>query len=595
MVEKLARFRALEQNFQSLQHIRSMDKNKDGQIVLSELDSNKDHELDKEVLDPGKVPSEEQREQIKQKFEAAQKEQQQGLSKDPVVFQVKPLTESLYQIWAEQEALVAPVRSMFKALRESAQGRLALDAINTNGNGRIDKEELQALEDDPELRAKVTSLVAESGQDPTLLEDIPVYLESIKYVDLEHYIDKDAPELNVDYGFNSFDSGNERIWKEDIQPLVTEDSAHKDRLDELALLDLKQPLGIEDTARYVELKREIKTYAKNLELARGTILANSQTHPGVQALLSKLELHGMTNLETLSYIEQLTQKEAGKKMLVALNERLDGFLVSSASELSSKERKQLVCDILHETAWPEDINQASKGTCGATTLQTKLAILDPTKYAQICLTLAEGRPFNLTPSESPGVQLFPNETWRLDVPDQDTRLLSSKIIQNAFMEFSHQYAAKEGPENSTQIEGKRVFYDSRVNVDTAQGFKVSFDKIRKQFPDLASLSDDTLFELGKGTPEPSTAMLEGLLIGKVMTVQNDKKDPHDMVQLIDAQLARGVPVSLTVNTHGQETHAVLVTAKDDSVNPAVYTLTTWRAQFHCTAEEMERFIISLRK
>ncbi|MGE3727378.1 MAG: papain-like cysteine protease family protein [Candidatus Sericytochromatia bacterium] len=102
---------------------------------------------------------------------------------------------------------------------------------------------------------------------------------------------------------------------------------------------------------------------------------------------------------------------------------------------------------LQEIAFPESINQHSRGTCAATTAQIALAVKNPEKYINIVSSLvsqAGSCPSTLVPLNK---DIEMKRVTDTDLPDNSGRSISSRIIQSAFMQYAK---GAEKYENTSQ-------------------------------------------------------------------------------------------------------------------------------------------------
>lgn len=111
--------------------------------------------------------------------------------------------------------------------------------------------------------------------------------------------------------------------------------------------------------------------------------------------------------------------------------------------------RTLVCDLVRELATPSAIHQGSKGTCGPTTVQIKLAEDNPAEYARIVAGLA---------SETGEVQLANGETIRREegtaTDDFSGRTQSSRLWQAAMMELGNGDASYDNGTDAHTLDGE---------------------------------------------------------------------------------------------------------------------------------------------
>ena len=318
------------------------------------------------------------------------------------------------------------------------------------------------------------------------------------------------------------------------------------------------------------------------------ILAKADNNPEVKKLLDNLSTKGAFTAVNLQAINKVLDKLSDKKGIQDIAKELNTFLVSTEGKFSSTEKLQIVKDILHDLAYPDDIDQSNKGTCSATATQMKLAIDDPLKYADVCTTLACGKDY----AGKDDKVLKPNYTFMGDI--YDGRSLSSKIMQNSFMDYAHSL-----DQNYVMFEGSKIFYDSKISIDGAQGLdkkKDDLKNLKEANPYLKDVDDKTIEKLGGGLFSPQAESLEKALFGNVYNTDegffrnyNFYNTNSDIIDDIKKDVKNGKPVPISV-----QGHAVLVESFDEKGNPPKFIINSWSQKFEITPENLEKVLKSAR-
>jgi len=303
-------------------------------------------------------------------------------------------------------------------------------------------------------------------------------------------------------------------------------------------------------------------------------------------LTDTLQSQGALSSESLLYLEKALEKH-GLEVLNEVSETLLQFLASDSGQLSPAEKQELSQDLLHDLAFPENIDQAAKGSCAAAALQMKLAITQPSKYVQLATTLAQNKPYVLSPERS----LAHNTSYAND--PTDTRRLSAKILQNSLMDAGLAHKSQREPDKTmsyTQA-GQQIFYDSRISIDKAQSTRARLDleKIRAETPALRDKPDAELRKLGEGLESDDMAYLEQQLFGEqVQGLKRGDLPATEIRQRIDAALAGGQAVTLDL-----EDHVAVITEKRQT-SPPVYTLACWGKTFAVSEAQLEKILRATR-
>ncbi|MFN4151530.1 MAG: hypothetical protein ACK4IX_11350, partial [Candidatus Sericytochromatia bacterium] len=120
------------------------------------------------------------------------------------------------------------------------------------------------------------------------------------------------------------------------------------------------------------------------------LLQKTNNDPNVVALLDKIG----NDKKAGHYIEKLFQDNPDKasEICKSLSTYLD--TPSSPNALVDSDKKlSYAKDLLHDVAYPTDIAQKNKKTCGATAVQVQLAIQDPKQYIDLSTSLADGKAY----------------------------------------------------------------------------------------------------------------------------------------------------------------------------------------------------------
>ncbi|MGE3724814.1 MAG: hypothetical protein AB7I41_04635, partial [Candidatus Sericytochromatia bacterium] len=225
------------------------------------------------------------------------------------------------------------------------------------------------------------------------------------------------------------------------------------------------------------------------------------TQPAVLGLLNQIQKQGGQEAENLILLKQFLGQHP-PEVAAAAAEKLTTWLqspVSKGAAIPQAQRADFLNGLLRDVAFPEDIDQGDKGTCAAAAIQMELTRKDPVKYLDLATTLAEGKSFKLLETPQGEVRrLYPNTTFAKDKKDE--RLLSSRLIQNSFMNLGHQAGEND---YHTFHRGQLSHYDSRLSVDSAQGLDVAqaLKQEARKHPDLKPLPNPVLARLSDGLSE----------------------------------------------------------------------------------------------
>lgn len=328
------------------------------------------------------------------------------------------------------------------------------------------------------------------------------------------------------------------------------------------------------------------------------------SQPAVLKLLNQLPKQGGKASENLVLLQQFLRQHP-PEVAAAAAEKLSSWLqspVSKEATIGKAQRPEFVNALLRDLAFPEDIDQGDKGTCAAAAIQMELARKDPVKYLDMATTLAEGQSYRLLDTPQGEVRrLYPNTTFAKDKKDE--RLLSSRLIQNSFMNLGHQ--AGENDYHSFH-QGRSSHYDSRLSVDGAQGLneKEALRQAARTHADLRKLPPPVLERMSDGLSEGEMEYLAQGLFGNQwqdlaakyhveVTVPDPDKpgktmqvkrvnNPDALLKEVDQALALGRKLTI-----GSEDHAMLLTGKEIVNGKPVYVISSWSGRYHMTPEALK--------
>lgn len=167
------------------------------------------------------------------------------------------------------------------------------------------------------------------------------------------------------------------------------------------------------------------------------------------------------------------------------------------SRISSS--RDVVVSALHDIAAPSDISQGNVGSCGGTSVQVQVAVRDPEEYLNIIDKLSKNQSY----ITKKGDEIKPNWTFINEgTPGSiDTRRrLSSKIIQNAFMDFAN---GSQDYDSSKVSSGLYAFQE--VNI-----MKSLFGKDYVSYENDDFSGEQLLKIISNSNPSPSNPVLLGI-------------------------------------------------------------------------------------
>jgi len=159
------------------------------------------------------------------------------------------------------------------------------------------------------------------------------------------------------------------------------------------------------------------------------------------------------------YISKLFKENPEKA--IEISKSLSKYLNTESPNgalFDPKLKEGYVKDILHDIAYPTDIAQRQEGTCAATSVQVKLARENPQKYVEIATSLANGQNSN---NISPNRKFDPEFNNDFTNPNADSRTLSAKVMQNAFMDYANAGKDWGSRESDSAIDGG--LYDKEID------------------------------------------------------------------------------------------------------------------------------------
>lgn len=272
------------------------------------------------------------------------------------------------------------------------------------------------------------------------------------------------------------------------------------------------------------------------------VLAEVQSEGGAEAVDGIVTGTGVDGHYTGSMLRSLQGLlEAGRLS----PELLQGFEQLNAAPLHSElepQRLTLMRSALQELAFPERIEQHSKGTCAPTTIQILLSLKNPVQYLRILqgLSSPDGKVPEAVLNGASGMEREA-DTLR---DDRSGRSLSSRLLQPAFMEYAN----------------------AEQNYDNARDRNSDGQNEYAGLPEHSAIYlSDALF--GKGTyqfryvnasPDPSWQgyVPAGILLGELKQA-----------------LGQGEPVPVGLRW-GESGHKILLTALDQADQKA-YFMNPW--------------------
>lgn len=546
-----------QNQIQSLQALKKLDGDSNGKInaaeIKAKLDSDQDGQLSKTELDQAGITDLGLRQEVQKKYRQGQAQP------ELVLFRTADLDKHSQSL---QKGLERQEQRAEKALGKKLEDgfmQTVLNHFDSNHDNSLSVAEFQAIDS-----VKLKSLASTFNLDDKDLKAVMGQLK--KLADLRAPQGPQAVVLKPAEG-RDFASGMRYL----------DDPA--DEALSMARLQAAGPLRTELAQKYA-------------------------TQPAVLELLNQIQKQGGQEAENLILLKQFLGQHP-PEVTAAATEKLTTWLQSPVSKdaaIPKTQRADYLNGLLRDLAFPEDIDQGDKGTCAAAAIQMELARKDPVKYLNLATTLAEGQSFRLLDTPQGEVRrLYPNITFAKDKKDE--RLLSSRLIQNSFMNLGHQAGEND---YHTFHRGQPSYYDSRLSVDSAQGLNEA-DALKREarkHPDLKPLPKPVLARLSDGMSEGEMEYLAQGLFGnhwqdlaskyhvEVEVPDPEKpgkttkvkrvKDPEALLKEVDQALSLGRKLTI-----GSEDHAMLLTGKEMVNGKPVYIINSWSGRYHMTPESLK--------
>ncbi len=561
-------FRELNTQMGQWNQLRSLDQNGSGAVraadVREQVDTDRDGALSDQELDTAGLSDSEVREQLRQTYADATRSAD---GYQMALFSMPEIDARLGALTTQRDALAAEGASDLASINSGGDSRTILNIADDNRDGTLSVRELRSLD-----RASVTRLAREMN-----VEDMDERLDR-----LDDHLDAleangATPEQNALASVGSsagiFDSSARALGR--VSSVAVEAARRRDR--------------------------DSPPSPARLQQRSDDFLERVGNRPEVRQLLDGLQAQGQLNEESFLYLNSLLGR-SGPKVLNQVSNTLGDFLKANKG-LPAEQRGELVREVLHDLAFPADIEQGNRATCAATSVQMKLAQTNPARYASLVTTLADGKAFKL----GSGQKVFPNTTYQGD--NSDNRTLSGKVVQNALMDFARRRGnelAQAGHadfelESSYENNGQTIFYDSRFSADPAQGATLSQAQLSlaQATPALAGLSQSQLENFGLGLFDSESRELERRVLRNQVNNQTTHFDLGESgtvtVDSIDQMLAQGQPVSIDIpiQTQGQAEHSALIVARNEG-NPPTYRINSWGKTYEFTRSQLEALVITAR-
>jgi hypothetical protein len=294
----------------------------------------------------------------------------------------------------------------------------------------------QSGEIDYEKYGELKKFAGKSGG--TLTKDEEQFLSVIKIKgNLETLITSDSSNFTLKAYDVNFTDISKKAWEEDrdfytgklddTNPLKSEINDVGRNSFYSTLFEQKSETELNQKSAELKLKLDGSIKDKELKESVNNFLGKLNSFPDINK-----EKFQKNNLEALIFIDRMVNERQPhleeyqvKALLVKLNTMLD----ADYSQYSGRS-KELVLSALHDIAVPENISQKKISSCGATCVQIQLALRAPEEYLEMLDTLAREQDYK----SKGGALIKPNMSFYGDTTD---RSISSKIMQNAIMDFSN--------------------------------------------------------------------------------------------------------------------------------------------------------------
>lgn len=290
-----------------------------------------------------------------------------------------------------------------------------------------------------------------------------------------------------------------------------------------------------------EHKNQVRAFVSQFNFS-DLVLAEVQSEGGADAVDGIVTGTGVDGHYTSSMLNSLQGLLSSGRLNPELIGALQQLQTAPLHADLEPQRLTLLRSTLQELAFPERIEQHSKGTCAPTTVQIVLALRDPVKYTRIVTALAS--PTGSVPAaEIHGQNGMLREADTLR-DDKSGRSLSSRLLQPALMEFGN----------------------GELNYDNAK------DRNSDGKAEYAGLDEhgsirllEALFGKGSYALRYTHANPDPAWTGFVK--------PEKLMQEIETALDQGTPVPVGMRW-GESAHKVLLTKIDKPAN-RVYLINPW--------------------
>jgi len=326
--------------------------------------------------------------------------------------------------------------------------------------------------------------------------------------------------------------GLQREVRDDLDKTGTSisDAERKD----LLLSKLVLRLGREDFQQLPEAhKNNLLAFLNTFDFSE-LVAAEVQSEGGADAVEGIVTGTGVDGHYTNSILNSVQGLLSSQRLTPELLDAFKALQTASLHADLAPHRLTLLRSALQELAYPERIEQHSKGTCAATTVQIVLALKNPVQYLNILQNLAspEGK---VPPALLHGATDLEREVETLK-DDRSGRSLSSRLLQPAFMEFANGPAAQYDNTRDRNFNAKEEYpglnEESTIRLSEALFGPGSYqlrythtdpDPTWKGFVKPAVLLDEIDKALSQGEPVP-VGLRWGETAHKVLLVQWDKSN-----------------------------------------------------------------------
>jgi hypothetical protein len=268
------------------------------------------------------------------------------------------------------------------------------------------------------------------------------------------------------------------------------------------------------------------------------VVSEVQSEGGADAVDGIVTGTGVDGHYTNSLLNSLKGLLESKRLSPELLTALENFQQAPLHPELAPQRMTLLRSALQELAFPERIEQHSKGTCAPTTVQILLALKNPVKYLEILKGLAspEGK---VPPAHLHNPDLMEREADTLK-DDKSGRSLSSRLLQPAFMEYAN------GAENYDNTRDRNISGDKEYpGLDEKGAVRLN-----------AALFGENAYQLRYLHADPDPTW-KGFV------------KPSQLKQELAQVLAQGEPVPVGLRW-GESAHKILLTAIDPEQEKAFF-------------------------